>query len=213
MSKRVSRCDTWHRCQKQSRLATRDLVPLATQKILDKFRVICHTTASRSRLKSPSVAKNPLKKTNARAFEPASWWQLDPLQMMVRWGGGVELGRRNGSNIVVVLLILHIKTHILLQFWPGLLTFAPPRATLIKKRFVTISIWVSQRSGQSGLMKDQLFGFWIPSKGDIIGNRVLWPKLALESKRAPLFEEVFWEFLATTAGPKIEISRHLFFPR
>jgi hypothetical protein len=48
-------------------------------------------------------------------------------------GGGVELGRRNGSNIVVVLLLLHIKTHILSQFWPGLLTFAPPRATLIKK--------------------------------------------------------------------------------
>ncbi len=53
--------------------------------------------------------------------------------MIVRWGGGVELGRRNGSNIVVVLLILHMKTHILLQFWPRLLTFAPLRATLIKK--------------------------------------------------------------------------------
>ncbi len=48
-------------------------------------------------------------------------------------GGGVELGRRNGSDSVVVLLILHMKTHILSQFWPGLLTFAPPRATLIKK--------------------------------------------------------------------------------
>jgi hypothetical protein len=23
------------------------------------------------------------KKTNARAFDPASWWQLNPLQMMV----------------------------------------------------------------------------------------------------------------------------------
>ncbi len=91
------------------------------------------TRASRSRSKSPSAATNPLKKKNAQAFDPASGWQLDPLQMIVRWGGGVELGRRNGSGIVVVLLILHIKAHILSQFWPGLLTFAPPRATLIKK--------------------------------------------------------------------------------
>ncbi len=89
-------------------------------------------TALRSRSKSPSAATNPLKKTNAQAFDPASWWQLDPLQMIVRWGG-VALGRRNGSDIVVVLLILHIKTHILSQFWPGLLTFALPRAALIKK--------------------------------------------------------------------------------
>ncbi len=58
-----------------------------------------------------------------------------------------------------------------------------------------------------------VFGFWILSKGDIIGNRVLWPKLALESERAPFSKEVFWEFLATMAGPKIEISRHFVFPR
>jgi hypothetical protein len=29
------------------------------------------------------------------------------------------------------------------------------------------------------------------SKGDIIGDRVLWPKSALESERAPLSKEVF----------------------
>jgi hypothetical protein len=46
-------------------------------------------------------------KTNARAFDPASWWQLDPLQMMVRWEG-VELGRRNGSDTLVVLLLYGI---------------------------------------------------------------------------------------------------------
>jgi hypothetical protein len=43
--------------------------------------------------------KSP-KKKNARAFDPASWWHLGPLQMMVRWEGG-ELGRRNGSDIKV----------------------------------------------------------------------------------------------------------------
>jgi hypothetical protein len=55
------------------------------------------------------------------ADQPLTDWWFD--------GRGGELGRRNGSDIVVVLLLLHIKTHILSQFWPGLLTFAP---TLIK---------------------------------------------------------------------------------
>jgi hypothetical protein len=60
--------------------------------------------------------------------------------------GGLSLGGEM-APIFVVLLLLHIKTHILLQIWPDLLTFAPPRATLIKNRFSTTSIWVSQRSG------------------------------------------------------------------
>jgi hypothetical protein len=31
------------------------------------------------------------KKKNARAFDPASWWQLDPLQMMVWLSLGGEM--------------------------------------------------------------------------------------------------------------------------
>jgi hypothetical protein len=43
-------------------------------------------TASRSHSKSPSAATNPPKKTNAWAFDPARWWQLDPFEKIVRWG-------------------------------------------------------------------------------------------------------------------------------
>jgi hypothetical protein len=38
------------------------------------------------------------KKTNARVFDPARWWQLDPFEKMVRWGRCQErLVRRTGG--------------------------------------------------------------------------------------------------------------------
>ncbi len=42
-------------------------------------------------LKITISGNNFPKKTNAWAFDPTSWWQFDPLQMMV-WWGGLSLG-------------------------------------------------------------------------------------------------------------------------
>jgi hypothetical protein len=86
----------------------------------------------------------------------------------------------------------------------------------LKNRFVTTSIWVSQRSGQSGLTKDQVFSIQFLGKGVIIVDMVLLPKLAQREKwrRTSKADSglALRELLATTAGQKIVISRN-FFPR
>jgi hypothetical protein len=73
---------------------------------------------------------------------------------------------------------------------------------------------VSQRSGRSGFTKDQVFGVQFLGNNVIIDDMVLLSKSAQREKWQRTSEAnsglALRDFLATTAGQKIAISRNFF---
>jgi hypothetical protein len=88
---------------------------------------------------------------------------------------------------------------------------APPGLYLFKNRFVMTSTWVSQRSGQSGLTKNQVFGIQILGKGVIIGEGSCCQNWHKERNGKAPPKWVLRKFLAMMAGQKLRFPANFYF--